>query len=297
MRQLPEIVSKPELRPGDKVDVSPSTPTVFEGNTPSTKRHAPGRMQLKNVGKQYSAIKTESVWVVRHVTLDVEPGEFITVIGPSGSGKTTLLRMIAGIVTPNEGEVLYDGIRVAGPGPDRIMVFQSSEDSLFEWLTVLGNVEFGPQAAKLSKDSRLQVARSAIALVGLEGHEYKFPHQLSGGMKQRLQIARALALRPQLLVMDEPLASLDAQTRRILLREFTRIWSQISATIVYVTHDIREAVLLGQRIVVISRGPAATIRAIYPNPVPYPRDEFHPAFIELYRTLDKSLADEVGEQW
>ncbi|MHB8294874.1 MAG: ABC transporter ATP-binding protein [Acidimicrobiales bacterium] len=252
------------------------------------------RVRLDGVGKRFEA--GSGAWVVRNVSLEMEPGEFLTIVGPSGSGKTTLLRMIAGIVTSSEGTIHCDGKLVTGPSPERVMVFQSSEDALFDWLSVTGNVEFGLKAAKIGRAERERTARECLALVGLSGHEHKYPSELSGGMKQRLQIARALAVRPRLLVMDEPLASLDAQTRRVLQRELVRIWQSSEATVAYVTHDIREAVLLGQRVAVVSRGPAATVRSMYSHEAAFPRDEFADRSLELYRQLDAEMAGEVGDE-
>ncbi len=254
---------------------------------------------LTDVGKCFPqrgrARGTLPQWTVRHVNLDVMRGEFLIVVGPSGSGKTTLLRMLAGILEPTEGTVVFDGRRVVGPSYERVMVFQSSEIALFEWLTVVQNVEFGLRAMKCPSRQRAERTQEALALVGLQGHDRKLPGELSGGMQQRLQIARALAVRPALLLMDEPLAALDAQTRRILLRELVRIWQETQTTFVYVTHDIREAVLLGGRIAVVSRGPSAVVKLVVANKLPYPRDEFDDEFIALYRRIDEEVSMEVGQ--
>lgn len=255
------------------------------------------QLQTVRLGKAFPNLQGGLDWIVRDINLDVQPGEFLTIVGPSGSGKTTILRMIAGIMEPSEGRVMFNGKNITGPSPERMMVFQSSEESLFEWLTVSQNVKFGPRMLRYPAASREAMVQESIELVGLAGHVNKLPGQLSGGMRQRLQIARALAVEPKMLVMDEPLAAVDAQTRRILLRELVRIWQKTSATIIYVTHDLREALQLGQRVVVISRGPSAKVKLILPNKDPYPRDEFSASFIDLYRQLDKMLSEEVGEAW
>ncbi len=257
----------------------------------------PGRpLVLDKVGIAFGERGRDPRWVLRNVSLEIRPGEITAVLGPSGSGKTTILRLIAGQLSASEGVVSFGGAPVSGPGPDRVMVFQSSDDALFQWLTVRQNAEFGLKAAGVDRAEARARARAVLTLVGLAGHESKLPGQLSGGMKQRLQIARALAVRPEVLVMDEPLAALDAQSRRILQRELVQIWQETRPTIIYVTHDIREALVLGQRIAVVSSGPAASIRTLVEHDVPYPRDEFDPHFVELHRHLDRVLSEEVGEQ-
>ncbi|MHB8322841.1 MAG: ABC transporter ATP-binding protein [Candidatus Dormibacteria bacterium] len=251
--------------------------------------------EVRDLGKCFPARGAEPSWILRHVSLDVRRGEFLTVVGPSGSGKTSILRMLAGIMFPNEGTVSFEGAVVKGPSQHRVMVFQSSEAALFEWLTARENVAFGLRATRCPAAEREARTQQVLGLVGLSGHERKFPSELSGGMQQRLQIARAIAVQPTMLLMDEPLAALDAQTRRILLRELVTIWQQTQTTFVYVTHDIREAVLLGERIAVVSRGPAAAVKRVIVNRSPYPRDEFDPGFVRLYQEIDRDLAGEVGE--
>jgi NitT/TauT family transport system ATP-binding protein len=269
-------------------------PSGESATTPALPRAA-GALSLEGLGFAYDDPGGEPHWILKDVNLEIKSGEFTTIVGPSGSGKTTILRLVAGLLHPTEGRVSFDGQAVVGPGPDRVMVFQSSEVALFEWLTARKNVEFGLRATRTPRAASRARAEAALALVGLSGHEGKLPGELSGGMKQRLQIARAIAVQPEVLVMDEPLASLDAQTRRILLRELIHIWRETGATMVYVTHDIREALILGQRIAVVSRGPAAHIRRQIDYEAPYPRDEFAPEFIARYRQLDAALSEEVGE--
>ena len=251
---------------------------------------------LEGVGVAFDGRGSDPHWVLRDVDLTIGPGDFTTILGPSGSGKTTILRLIAGQLEPSEGSVSFGEVPVGGPGPDRVMVFQSSDDALFQWLTARQNVEFGLRAGRMARSESRKQATAALSLVGLAGHETKLPGQLSGGMKQRLQIARALAVKPQMLLMDEPLAALDAQSRRILQREIVRIWQDARPTIVYVTHDIREALVLGQRIALVSRGPAASIRMVVEHDAPYPRDEYDTSFVALQRHLDDALSSEVGEE-
>lgn len=201
-----------------------------------------------------------SIHALYHVSLSISQGEWVSLLGPSGSGKTTLLNIIAGLEVPSSGKVLHDGKQVCGPSADRGMLFQ--EYALFPWKRVLGNVEFGlrygSKGRGISREEQDVRARELIRLVGLEGAEEKYPSQLSGGMKQRCALARLLAYDPEILLMDEPLAAVDAQTRAVLQDELLRIWGQMSAqrkTVVYVTHSIEEAVYLSDRVVVLSRSP------------------------------------------
>ncbi len=187
------------------------------------------------------------------VTLEVPSGQFLTLVGPSGSGKTTLLDLLGGLSRPTSGQVLVDGHEVSGPGLDRGIVFQ--QYALFPWRTALANVAFGLEQQGLSRRERTERAREHLALVGLEGFEERYPHELSGGMKQRVAIARSLAYQPGILLMDEPFAALDAQTREQLQDELLRIWRTTGTTVVFITHGIEEAVYLGQRVAVLSSRP------------------------------------------
>ncbi|MBI3456501.1 MAG: ABC transporter ATP-binding protein [Candidatus Rokubacteria bacterium] len=208
------------------------------------------------------------VTAVEDVSLEVREGEFVSLVGPSGCGKTTLLNIIAGFIPPSRGEILLDGRRVKGPGPDRGVVFQSF--ALFPWKTVLENVTFGLKMRGISREERARIGREYVALVGLAGAEDRYPADLSGGMQQRVGVARALANHPDVLLMDEPFASVDAQTRMTLQEELTRIWQERRPTILFVTHDVEEAVFLANRVVVLSRAPARVV-ADLPVAVPRPR--------------------------
>ena len=222
------------------------------------------RISLRAVSKEFQVRPTADdptghvLRALQDVTLDVRAGEFLTLVGPSGSGKTTLLDILGGLSQPTAGEVLVDGKPVTGPGLDRGIVFQ--QYALFPWRTAIANVAFGleaPQFAKqgLGKKERLERAREYLALVGLGGFEERYPHELSGGMKQRVAIARSLAYEPGILLMDEPFAALDAQTREQLQDELLRIWRTTGTTAVFITHGIEEAVYLGERIAVLSARP------------------------------------------
>jgi len=235
--------------------------------------------------------------VLDGISLAIPQGEIFVLVGPSGCGKSTLLRLIAGFFEPTGGRIVADGVPVRAPGRDRGMVFQSVDAPLFDWLTVQENVEFGLRIAGMPSPQRRAQARALIAKVGLTGHEQKFPRELSGGMKQRVQIARALAVDPSILLMDEPFAALDAQTRKLMQRELVRIWAEVHKTIVYVTHDIREAVLLGHRVAVMTAGPAARIKQIYEVALPHPRDDAAPEFARLSRQVEQDIEGEVTTAW
>lgn len=241
---------------------------------------------IKDLNKTfYSARDTGKQCVLEDVNLSLKEGEFFILLGPSGCGKSTLLNIIAGFTGKTSGTVLVNNKVVQNPSRDRAMVFQHSDASLFPWLNVRENVEFGLRMRKLKPDDRRTISTRFINLVGLDGHETKYPHELSGGMKQRVQIARVLANDPEILLMDEPFGALDAQTRRVLQQELVRIWSETRKTVVFVTHDIQEAVLMGQRIGVMSKSPAATISDIYEVGLPFPRDVNSKEFNDLSRNI------------
>ncbi len=194
------------------------------------------------------------------VTLDVREGEFLTLVGPSGCGKSTLLEMIAGLTSPSSGEIVIDGTPVTGPGLDRGIVFQ--QYALFPWRTALSNIEFGLEAKAVPRRERAELARHYLDLVGLSGFEHRHPHELSGGMRQRVAIARSLAFDPDVLLMDEPFAALDAQTRESLQEELLTIWEKTGKTVVFITHGIDEALYLGQRVAVMSSRPGRILTTV-----------------------------------
>ncbi|WP_442915332.1 ABC transporter ATP-binding protein [Marinobacter sp. OP 3.4] len=220
---------------------------------------------------------------VQSADLTVRPGEFLCLLGPSGCGKSTLMNTVAGFVKPSRGEVTVDGKPVTQPGPDRGMVFQ--QHSLFPWKTVMENVAFGPLMAGTSRREADSIARTFLSLVGLAAFENAYPNTLSGGMQQRVGIARALANYPSVLLMDEPFGALDAQTRTMMQENLLEIWSEFHNTVVFVTHDIDEAVFLSDRIVVMSATPGRIIADI-PVELPRPREQSlitTPEFMELKR--------------
>lgn len=214
--------------------------------------------------------------VLNNVSLDVGEGEFVCLLGPSGCGKTTFLNIIAGFLDPTQGEVRIGGEIVKGPDPRRIFVFQ--ERGVFPWLTVEGNIGFG--LFRLSRAEREERIAHYVQLVGLQGFEKSYPRELSGGMKQRVEVARALAVNPDMLFLDEPFGALDSITRLVMRGELLRIWEAERKTIVFVTHDIEEAVQLADRVVVMSNRPAR-IRSIVKVDIPHPRDISSPRYLEL----------------
>jgi NitT/TauT family transport system ATP-binding protein len=228
---------------------------------------------------------------VRDVSFAISAGEFLCLLGPSGCGKSTLLRMVAGFLAPSAGEILVRGVLVRGPGMDRAVVFQG-DAALFNWLTAAENVEFGLRMRGLAPPERRRIVADNIRLVGLEGFEQHHPSQLSGGMRQRVQIARVLANDPAILLMDEPFGALDAQTRGIMQQELSRIWSSRKKTVLFITHDIEEALLLGDRIAIMTAGPGATIKKVLTVPLARPR-ELGEEFLRLRREIKAAIEEEV----
>jgi len=214
--------------------------------------------------------------VLNDISLEVSDGEFVCLLGPSGCGKSTLLNAMAGFLAPTSGEIRVDGEAVRGPDPRRIFVFQ--ERGVFPWLTVEGNIGFG--LSKLPRAERERRIAHYVKMVGLQGFEKTYPQELSGGMKQRLEVARALAVNPDMLLLDEPFGALDSITRLIMRGELLRIWEAERKTIIFVTHDIDEAVQLADRVVVMSARPA-TIRKIVNIDIAHPRDLSSPRYLEL----------------
>ncbi|MEW6165037.1 MAG: ABC transporter ATP-binding protein [Pseudomonadota bacterium] len=224
-------------------------------------------LEVRNLGKRYRSAQGE-VDALRNINFSVHRREFVCVIGPSGCGKSTLARILAGLDSHTSGEALLDGKAIAGPGPDRGMVFQGY--SLFPWLTVKKNVMFGPQMKGAGRDEAERDARMWLELVGLEKFADAYPHQLSGGMRQRVAIARALVNQPRILLMDEPFGALDAQTRAKMQSHLIDIWKNIDITVLFITHDLDEAIYLADRILVLKAHPGE-VQEIIEVPVPRPR--------------------------
>ncbi len=234
---------------------------------------------------------------IEDINLDIEHNTFVSIIGPSGCGKSTLLNIIAGLSAATSGTVTINGQIVDKPGPDRGMVFQNY--ALMPWMTVEGNIQFAVETVypKMPVKQQKRIVKENIQLVGLTGAEKKHPHELSGGMRQRVGIARALAINPQILLMDEPFGALDALTRGFLQDEIERIWEQQRKTAIMITHSIEEALLLSDRIVMMTKGPAARIDEVLEVPFPRPRDrttvENHPAYLKLKQAMEDHLYRET----
>jgi NitT/TauT family transport system ATP-binding protein/sulfonate transport system ATP-binding protein len=248
-----------------------------------------GTLEIRNLSKQYR-VKGAALPVLDAVSLSIKPGEFVSIVGSSGCGKSTLLRLIIGLEGDYQGEILLDGQRVVGTSLDRGIVFQ--EHRLFPWLTVEQNVAVGVLNAAGSDTVKKKSVREHIALVGLEGFETAYPHQLSGGMSQRVAIARALVNRPEVLLLDEPFGALDALTRGHLQQELERIWRAEGITAILVTHDVDEAVVLGDRVVVMQPRPGR-IKRIVEVPLPRPRERGSAAFAALKNDVLSEFGDVV----
>jgi NitT/TauT family transport system ATP-binding protein len=245
-------------------------------------------LEVKNVSKAFIDKKRgRGMVALRNINLTVKKNEFVCVIGPSGCGKTTLLHMIAGFEKQDRGSILLNGKEVTGPSPDKGVVFQ--ESSLFPWMNVLENVKFGLRVQGLSNREQERIAKEYIALVGLTAFEHARPHELSGGMKQKAAIARTLALDPELLLMDEPFASQDEQTRQRLDNELLNIWEKDTKTVIFVTHNIEEAILLADRIVVLASRPG---EIYWEEEVKIPRPRY--LFSEEVVELRKKLLEDIG---
>jgi NitT/TauT family transport system ATP-binding protein len=251
------------------------------------------KLLVRDLGVVFTRRRGGTVAALNNLSLCVRDEEFVSIVGPSGCGKSTLLRIIAGLIRPSAGEVFVDARPVEGPGADRGMVFQSY--TLFPWLTVQGNVEFGLKLRGQPVEERTQTARRYIELVGLQGTEPAYPKELSGGMQQRVAIARALANDPSILLMDEPFGALDAQTRAIMQELLLRVWEQTHKTVLFVTHDIDEAVLLSDRIYAMTARPGR-IKAELPVALPRPREVGvmdTPAFITIRQRIHGLIREET----
>jgi NitT/TauT family transport system ATP-binding protein len=230
--------------------------------------------------------------IVSNINLEVAAGEFVCLLGPSGCGKSTLLNLVAGFLPATSGMVSVGGEPVRGPSVNRGVVFQSTE-ALFPWLTVQENVEYGPRMRGVPRAARAEAARHYLDLVGLTHAAARMPGELSGGMRQRVQIARVLVNQPSVVLMDEPFGALDAQTREVMQAEVDRIWRATRPTILFITHDIWEAILLGDRVITMTAGPDARFKTVAPIRIPHPRDTASPAAVELFRELREDIASEV----
>jgi len=247
-----------------------------------------GTLDIRHLSKNYE-VEGEPLEVLSDISLRIEPGEFVSIVGTSGCGKSTLLRLVVGLEEDYAGDVLLDGRRIVGTSLDRGILFQ--EHRLFPWLTVEDNIALGLLNAPMTEGQKRFAVRDHVALVGLNGFEKAWPHQLSGGMAQRVAIARALVNRPEILLLDEPFGALDAITRAHLQQELQRIWEAEGITTILVTHDVEEAVFLGDKVVVMAPRPGR-IRRVVPVPLPHPRNRSSSAFAEVKGAV---LAEFGGE--
>jgi NitT/TauT family transport system ATP-binding protein len=250
-------------------------------------------LQLNNVGKVYQSARERYV-ALDSVNLDIADGEFLCLLGPSGCGKSTLLSILAGFEPVTTGSVSFNGAAIRSAGRDRVMFFQDAGSALFPWLTVEENVRFGLRVRKMPKSEWDAIIGKYLAMVELDRHRTKFPAQLSGGMRQRLQIARALAVEPQVLLMDEPFAALDALTRRRMHAVLLEIWHRTRKTIVFVTHDIAEAITLADRIGVMSAGPHSVITTLIKIDLPRPRNLADPSVARIFNDIERLLTPDVS---
>ena len=249
-------------------------------------------VSCKNVGKIWAAGTPRAHEALRGVDLEVEDGEFVVLLGPSGCGKSTLLYLVAGLEEATSGEMTSFGKPITDPAPDRSLIFQ--ETSLFPWLSVWQNVTFGLSLGSKSEKDRKEIAKEVLTKVGLRTAFDKRPHELSGGMRQRVAVARALAMEPKVLLMDEPFAALDVQTRAKMQDFLLDVWRDAKASVLFVTHHIDEAVALADRVVVFTSRPG-TIKEIVPVDLPRPRDPFAPEAQELRKHLTAILSEEVDK--
>jgi NitT/TauT family transport system ATP-binding protein len=250
------------------------------------------KVALDAISLSYKTTSGERLLALDNISLEVKPGEFLCIVGPSGCGKSTLLHLIAGLNPQTSGKVLVDGTPVNGPGTDRILIFQ--ELGLFPWLTVGGNVEFGMKMKNVPKAEREEKVQYYLRLVHLSKFRESYIHQLSGGMRQRVALARALATEPDVLLMDEPFAALDAQTRDLLHDELERIWAETGRTIIFVTHNVREAVRLGDRVALLTFRPGRVKQEFSVN-LPRPRHMEHTDVARTARDILDCLRDEINK--
>jgi NitT/TauT family transport system ATP-binding protein len=250
-------------------------------------------IQGRNVNLTFRPPNRGPVRALQNFDIDIQEGEFLSIVGPSGCGKSTFLNVLLGLIRPDSGDIRMQGAPIAGPSTDRAMVFQ--EFGLLPWRTVKANVELGLELKGLGAAERARVSEPLIEMVGLAGFDGHFPHELSGGMKQRVGLARALATDPDVLLMDEPFAALDAQTRDLMQVELLRIWQQAKKTVLFVTHQIDEAIYLSDRVMVMTKRPGRA-KKIFPIELPRPRDyemRVTPEFNELKLEIWNELTDEI----
>jgi NitT/TauT family transport system ATP-binding protein len=269
-------------------------PVISRGTGSRRQRHLLTLVRLSGVSKVFRSLRGRDYVAVRDFDLEIEAGEFFCLLGTSGCGKTTVLNLVAGFERASAGTVEIGGRAIEGPGADRGVVFQG-DDSLYSWLTALANVEFGMRMRGIKRSERQTRARRYLDLVGLAGQDNKHPSELSGGMKQRIQIARVLANEPEILLMDEPFAALDAQTRGVMQQELLKIWRATGKTVLFITHDIDEAIVLATRLGVMHAGPASKLKGVIPVELgDHERDRTADRFIGIYRRVHAMIREELA---
>jgi len=263
--------------------------------TQAIHEHSTYAIELRNVTKQFRTPTGGIYTALQDLTLSVAPGEFCAIVGPTGCGKSTTLSLISGLAQPEAGETMVMGKRVQDIDPSIGYVFQS--DAVFPWRNVLKNVAAGPLFRGVKKAEAYTRAREWIARVGLAGFEDRYPYQLSGGMRKRVALAQTFINEPQILLMDEPFSALDVQTRTLMGDELLELWSSASASVVFVTHDLEEAIAMADRVLLFTAGPDASLKGDYPVPLPRPRNvseaRFIPGFSEIYEAVWRDLKEEV----
>lgn len=250
------------------------------------------KVDLKNVNKSFTKGKNDTLHVLEDIDFSIEAGEFVSLLGPSGCGKSTILKLIAGLSQPSSGELKVNGTSITGPGTDRVVVFQ--EGGLFPWMTVLENVTYGLKIKKMSKREAEEKAMDGLRMVHLGNFTNAYPHELSGGMKQRVAIARALVMDPDVLLMDEPFAALDEQTRLVLHQELQDIWQKTGKTILFITHNIREALTLSDRVLLMSTRPG-TIKKSFTVQASRPRNPSDSVIVDLEKRVMAELEEEMNK--
>lgn len=254
------------------------------------------KLLLRNISKSFSNQAGERIRILQDIDLEIAEGAFFTLLGPSGCGKSTLLNIVAGFEEPTSGDLQINGTPIKGPGTDRTVIFQDVSNALFPYMTVFENVDFGPKMSGKPKSVRKETVETYLKLVHLGKDADKFPFELSGGMKQRVQIARALANDPDILLMDEPFASLDAITKKHLQLELRRIWKETKKTVFYITHDIIEALMLSTRLAVMTAGPSATLKAVFDIDLAEPRSPTNQQFAAMYNQIEELIEKEIDKR-
>ena len=271
-----------------------SAEQAFDPHARRNNRFAWDELAVEKVSLTFNRGRPNEYRALENASLNVRRGEFYCLLGPSGCGKSTILNLIAGFARPDSGTIRMDQHEVVDAGTERVVVFQDAASALFPWLRTHQNVEFGLSVQGISSAAAAERAMRYLDLVGLKEHAQKFPYELSGGMKQRCQLARALVLEPEVLLMDEPFAALDAISKRIMQNELLRIWQHYRMTVVYITHDVNEAVLLSQRVAVMRRGPGSAVKEEFEIKESYPRRLTDSAVAMVLARIESSLEQEVG---